>query len=62
MNFPMDLVTVGVQVYEEPRINRFGDKELAKGMIFSIEPGIYVEGLGVRIEDLVTVVDGNLKS
>ena len=53
---------VGVQVHEEPRINRFGDKELAKGMIFSIEPGIYVEGLGgVRIEDLVTVVDGKLK-
>ena len=53
---------VGVQVHEDPRINRFGNKELTKGMIFSIEPGIYVEGLGgVRIEDLVTIVDDKLE-
>ncbi|NLN05108.1 MAG: aminopeptidase P family protein [Clostridiaceae bacterium] len=52
---------VGVQVHEEPRITKYGDKELVEGMIFSIEPGIYVEGLGgVRIEDLATVVDGKL--
>jgi Xaa-Pro dipeptidase len=29
------------------------------GQIFSIEPGIYLPGeIGVRIEDLVLVVDG----
>lgn len=53
---------VGVQVHEEPRVNKFGERELTQGMIFSIEPGIYIEGLGgVRIEDLVTVVDGKLE-
>jgi Xaa-Pro dipeptidase len=48
--------------------HEFGDvssanKELAKeGMIFSIEPGIYLEGnFGVRIEDLVLVTEDGVK-
>jgi Xaa-Pro dipeptidase len=48
--------------------HEFGDVssangELAKaGMIFSIEPGIYLEGnFGVRIEDLVLVTEDGVK-
>ncbi len=53
---------VGIEVHEEPRVNRFGKRVLCEGMVFSIEPGIYIEGVGgVRIEDLVTPVDGKLK-
>ena len=47
---------VGLDLHEPPYINQENTKELEKGMIFSVEPGIYIEGeFGVRIEDLVVV-------
>jgi Xaa-Pro aminopeptidase len=54
---------LGLEVHEEPRISKAGsahpDETLAAGMVFTIEPGAYVPGLGgVRIEDDVLVVDG----
>jgi Xaa-Pro aminopeptidase len=53
---------LGLEVHEEPRIARFSsthrDTVLAPGMVFTVEPGAYVEGLGgVRIEDDVLVTD-----
>lgn len=52
---------VGIAIHEAPRISTSGYTELKDGMVFSIEPGIYIEGLGgVRIEDLVTPVNGEL--
>lgn len=45
---------VGLDVHELPRISRFGRETIRAGMVFTIEPGIYVPGLGgVRIEDMV---------
>lgn len=45
---------VGLDVHELPRISRFGRESIKSGMVFTIEPGIYVPGLGgVRIEDMV---------
>lgn len=45
---------VGLEVHERPRISRLGRESIKKGMVFTIEPGIYVPGLGgVRIEDMV---------
>ena len=46
----------GLEVHEAPTVS-FGSKErVEKGMVFTIEPGIYVEGKGgVRIEDMVYV-------
>lgn len=46
---------VGLLVHEKPSMGRLSDKEvLQPGMVFSIEPGIYLPGWGgVRIEDLV---------
>jgi len=43
-------------VHEGPRISWMSREPLSSGMIFSIEPGIYVPDFGgVRIEDLVLV-------
>jgi Xaa-Pro aminopeptidase len=54
---------LGLEVHEDPRIGKLPsavpDNPVAPGMVFTIEPGAYVEGLGgVRIEDDVLVVDG----
>ncbi len=50
---------VGIEIHEEPRLSLKSKDILSDGMVFSIEPGIYIEGLGgVRIEDMVVLVDG----
>jgi Xaa-Pro aminopeptidase len=54
---------LGLEVHEAPRLTKAGsgqtDEILRPGMVFTIEPGVYVPGLGgVRIEDDVLVIDG----
>ncbi len=45
---------VGLEVHERPRISRLGKETVRSGMVFTIEPGIYLPGIGgVRIEDMV---------
>ncbi len=47
---------VGVYVHEAPTLGMRSDDVLAENMVVSVEPGIYVDGLGgIRIEDLVVV-------
>jgi len=47
---------VGLAVHELPRISPKADVRLQPNMVFTVEPGIYIEGLGgVRIEDMVVV-------
>ncbi len=49
---------LGIEIHEEPYNSVAGDKPLVPGMCVTVEPGIYIPGLGgVRIEDdiLVTV-------
>ena len=54
---------VGIEIHEAPRLSIKSKDILTDGMVFSVEPGIYVEGLGgVRIEDMVAFVDGKLKN
>jgi len=49
----------GLEVHEAPTIRRGGEDVLGDGMAITIEPGIYLPGLGgVRIEDLVIVTNG----
>ena len=47
---------LGLEVHEEPRIARGQKKRLEAGNVVTIEPGIYIEGVGgIRIEDDVAV-------
>jgi Xaa-Pro aminopeptidase len=49
---------IGLDEHEEPYIVAGNDLVLEQGMVFSIEPGIYVEGrFGMRIEDIVVVAE-----
>ncbi|HHY99759.1 MAG TPA: aminopeptidase P family protein [Tissierellia bacterium] len=52
---------IGYSVHEAPDIKASNKRHLEKGMVFSIEPGIYMAGkFGIRIENIVAVTeDGN---
>jgi len=50
---------VGREVHEAPSLGRVRGDQLEAGMVCTVEPGIYIEGLaGVRIEDTVLVTAG----
>jgi Xaa-Pro aminopeptidase len=50
---------VGLEVHEAPRLSRESTDTLAAGNVATVEPGVYLEGLGgIRIEDLIIVTDG----
>lgn len=52
---------IGLQVHEYPSLSPKSKDVLKEGMVFSIEPGIYLPDFGgVRIEDLFTIKDGSL--
>lgn len=45
---------VGLEVHEYPTASPRSEDRVEEGMVFTIEPGIYIPGLGgVRIEDMV---------
>jgi Xaa-Pro aminopeptidase len=53
---------VGLAIHELPTIGPSSSYSLADGMVFTIEPGIYLAGQGgVRIEDMVVLENGKAK-
>lgn len=50
---------IGLQVHEAPHLGQTSTDVLLDGMVFTIEPGIYIPGWGgVRIEDIVVLENG----
>ena len=53
---------VGLAVHELPRVGPNAEDVLEDGMVFTIEPGIYLSGWGgVRIEDMVVLDNGRAR-
>jgi len=47
---------VGLEVHEGPTVTKKSKTILKENMVITIEPGIYIPGLGgIRIEDMVLV-------
>ena len=54
---------LGLEVHEPPWITSTSQTQLEPGMVFSVEPGIYIPGrLGIRIEDIVVVTEGESRN
>ena len=50
---------VGLDVHESPSLSWMSRDRLSEGMVVTVEPGVYVSGLGgIRIEDTVAVRPG----
>ena len=48
--------SLGLEIHERPAFSAVCDENIGPGTVMTVEPGIYVEGLGgVRIEDMVLV-------
>ncbi len=52
----------GLEIHELPNLSPGSKDVLKDNMVFSIEPGVYIKGLGgVRIEDLVYLKNGGVE-
>lgn len=50
---------LGTAFHEAPRIIPGGDRVLEAGMVVALEPGVYTETWGLRVEHVVLITDGD---
>ncbi|MEG0914390.1 MAG: M24 family metallopeptidase, partial [Christensenellaceae bacterium] len=51
----------GLEIHELPVINTRADFTIQENMVFTVEPGIYIEGFGgVRLEDMLLAGEGSV--
>lgn len=54
---------VGIDIHELPVVSANSDTILEPGMVITVEPGIYIPGVGgARIEDVVLVTENGFKT
>jgi Xaa-Pro aminopeptidase len=54
---------IGLAAHESPRLGPNASDLLVNGMVFTVEPGIYISGWGgIRIEDTVVMEKGKIKT
>jgi Xaa-Pro dipeptidase len=46
---------IGTMYHEEPRIVPYNETELLPGMVIALEPAVYHDGYGIRLEHIVVV-------
>ncbi len=50
---------VGLDIHEMPYISKKSDTIIEDGMVYTVEPGIYIPNeFGIRIEDMIAMVNG----
>jgi Xaa-Pro aminopeptidase len=53
---------IGKQVHEPPKLSVKKDARIYPGMIFTVEPGIYIENeYGIRVEDTVLLTENGVE-
>ena len=53
---------VGIEIHEDPHLSPKSETILEKGMVVTVEPGIYFSDWGgIRLENLVVVQEGGNK-
>ena len=54
---------LGLEEHEPPWITSKSQTQLEPGMVFSVEPGVYIPGkFGVRIEDIIVITEGESRN
>ncbi len=52
----------GLMVHEGPSLSALSREKVGQGMVFTVEPGVYIPGWGgVRIEDMVYITENGAK-
>lgn len=54
--------SLGIEIHEQPRLNAVATGKLEANQLMTVEPGVYLPGIGgVRIENTVVVLEGGFR-